>query len=609
MPPRQDRITEKLQDEINKRLEQLNTQVSFEETIGDLDRCRNDFEYYYKHIFLDVDDKQFPWGTHQEFAVRFITWPGSNGVFPTRRVLVMPPGTGKSNIISKAYASWLAGKHPDRPICLATSTTDLAMGRSIYLRELVANDPLWKSVFPGVEPWPQMWRTDEWVLARKDDQTRKGSAATFKATGAGSSIGGIRVWAGIVDDAHDVNNSRTHGERERIKDWYATQFLSRLSGMEGAHIIMLANIWHGDDLTVQLWNSGQYAVMHMQALYPTRETYCEVTLPHELAEAGPELADWCKVPREDWVWKPEDRLLRMVIHRKSRALWPEKIPRKELEQQRRLNHARFERVWNGNREMNKGTHYREELFRYWSLSKPPAIRTAQQSWDTASESTDRSDYTAGVLQYIGTDGDVYVAELFRDKVESGVALPLAITAWYWLARLRDIPVQVVLIEASAYARSSINQIRRGWPTDEFIKQAKRYMGYSDAVPALVKMLRQIIGEQDRLPDMLKVPLRPIKLTKAGKSEMHDDALAWYESGNVWHCQEMDGLSMLEREQKNYPGDAHDDAADCNAQGINFHFSVRKPRTDRPSAGHMMIDLSPVLAVRTRIAGLPVQRGL
>jgi len=72
---------------------------------------------------------------------------------------------------------------------------------------------------------------------------------------------------------------------------------------------------------------------------------------------------------------------------------------------------------------------------------------------------------------------------------------------------------------------------------------------------------------------------------------------------------MEGLSLLEREQKNYPGDAHDDAADCNAQGINFHFSVRKPRTDRPSSGHMMIDLSPILAVQTRIASLPVQRGL
>lgn len=608
--PSQQRVADNLQDEITKRLEQLNNQVSLEQRVGDVSMARQDFEYYYQKIFCEVDPIQFPYGIHQHFVVRFLTWPWPVKTEDiVKKLIVMPPGTGKSNIVSKAYASWLAGKYPERPICLATSTTDLALGRSIYLRELVAHDPLWKAVFPDVEPWPMQWRTDEWTLVRRGNDGRKGSAPTFKSTGAGASIGGIRVWCGIVDDAHDVNNSRTEGERARIKDWYATQLLSRLSGMEGAEMVILANLWHGDDLTANLWKSGQYAVMHMQAMYPEREVYCEVTLPVELADKGPDLADWCQVRRSDWVWKPEERLLRMVIHRKSRVLWPEKISADSLRHQRKLNPARFERVWNGSLEVSHGGFYRDDMFRYWSKNNPPHFRTAQQSWDTASENTSRSDYTAGVLQHISDDGDIYVADVFRAKIESGVALPLAVTAWYYLARLDDIPVHVVLLEASAYARGSINQLKRGWQREDFIRQARRYMGYSDAVPSLVKMLRKLINEEDRLPDVLKIPLRPIKLTKAGKTLMHDDALSYYESGNVWHCQEVDGLSILEKELKNYPGDAHDDVADANAQGVRFHFSIRKPKHEARNKGHMMLDLSPVLQARSRMAGMPTRQGI
>ena len=122
------------------------------------------------------------------------------------------------------------------------------------------------------------------------------------------------------------------------------------------------------------------------------------------------------------------------------------------------------------------------------------------------------------------------------------------------------------------------------------------------------MIRRILEEQDRLPDSIKIPLRPIKVKKGGKDEIHEDAVAYYESGNVWHLASLDKLALLEGELKDYPDGAHDDLADPMAQGVVFHFGVRKPRQERASeTGYMTINLTPVISRNTRPTGMETPR--
>lgn len=599
-----DLISSSLDDALQQRMAKVQERVALERRVGDVRKARDDFEYYYRTLFCEVQPDIFPWGPHQHFAVKFITWQGWKGVFPTHRIVVMPPGTGKSNVVSKAFASWLVGKFPGEPTCLATSTSTLAMDRSIYLRELVSKDELYKAIFPDIEPYTVMWRTEQWTMKPKGMIRPGSSEPTFRSTGADASIGGIRVKHAIVDDIHNLQNSRTPGEREKIKDWYFTQFLSRLQGMKDAWIVMLANIWNGDDLTSTLWGSGQYAVMHMMALYESKEVWCDVTLPDNLGGAGPELADWCGISRDKWVWREADRQLRMVIHTNGPALWPKQIPETALKRQRRINPSRFERVWNGRRHVGKGTLYREEFFKYWNATNPPRFRTAQQVWDTAVETKERTDYTGAVLQHISFDNNIYLADMFHEKLEGGTALPLAITGWYLAAWLDGIRVGVVLVEESAYARSNIQQIRRGWDRDEYLRLCRKYLSYSDAVPSLIRIIRRILRDEDRLPDAIKVPLRPIKVKRGGKDEVHEDAVAYYEQGHVYHLESMEKLALLESELKDYPDGANDDLADPMAQGIVFHFGVRKPRQDnRSTNGHMMVNLESVISRGARPVGI------
>jgi phage terminase large subunit-like protein len=604
-----DVLSNKMDEALQKRMEGLQRRVDLEQRVGDVRKARDDFEYYYKSLFCDIQPDIFPWGPHQHFVVRFITWKGWQGVFPTYRMVVMPPGTGKSNIVSKAFASWLVGKYPNLPTCLATSTSMLAVDRSIYLRELVSKDPLYKAVFPDIEPYPVMWRTEQWTMVPKGKNRPESSEPTFRCTGADASIGGIRVQHAVVDDLHNLQNSRSPGERARIKDWYFTQFLSRMQGMTDSWLVMLANIWNGDDLTSVLWGSQQYAVMHMMALYETKDVWCDVILPDNLGGAGPELADWCGISRDKWVWKEKERQLRMVIHDKGPALWPKQIPEATLKRQRRINASRFERVWNGRRHVAKGTLYKEEFFRYWSADNPPKFKGAQQVWDTATEKGEKFDFTGAVLQYIGTDNDLYLADILHERLEAGVALSLAIVCWYLVAKLDEIRVGVVLVEESAYARSNIQEIKRGWDREDFIQRCRKYLNYADAAPTLVKMIRRILEEQDRLPDSIKIPLRPIKVKKGGKDEVHEDAVAYYEAGNVWHLSSLSKLPLLEGELKDYPDGAHDDLADPMAQGVVFHFGVRKPRQERASTtGYMTINLTPVIGGRSvRPTGLETPR--
>lgn len=591
-PFREDKLNASLDEALRQRMAVVKRAAQDAANVGDVNKARDDFEYYYRQVFCNVQPGIFPWGPHQRFVLRFITWQGWRGVFPTYRLVVMPPGTGKSNIVSKALTSWLVGKYPHLPTCLATATSRLAIDRSIYLREFVRQDDLYKVVFPGLSPYPAMWTNEQWTLLPAGVKRHESSEPTFRCTGADASIGGIRIQHAVVDDVHNLANSRTTGERERIKDWYHTQFVSRMQGMINPFLIMLANVWHGDDLTSTLWEGKQYAVMHMMALYDDRTVYCDVTLPDSLGGAGPELADWCGVARERWTWMEKERRLRMVIHRHGPALWPKRIPSKSLQQQRKANPPRFERVWNGRRKITKGTVYVEENFKYWDADKPPNIRYSQQVWDTAAETNKRSDYTAGILQHIGHDGNLYVADVLREKLDPGLALPLAIASWYLYALLNGTPVRQVLIENSAYARTSIAQIRLGWTRSEFLRHCNTYLRSRRSVPSLNKIVRYVVSQRDNLPSVIKIPVRALPIRRGGKSELNDDASVYYATSNVYHLSTMDKLALFESELKDFPDGANDDMVDANAHGIVYCYGVRKPQA-QPNGGHMLLDLSPV----------------
>lgn len=577
-------------DALNLKLADLKRRKDAIKQIGDPKLAASDFNYYYQRLFALQDPVQFPWGEHLRYVMRFITWEGHNGIKPEYRLVVQPPGTGKSNIVSKALASWMVGNHPDEPTVLATSTGALATARSIYLREMVASDPMWQTVFPGVKPYSTIWTTDKWALLRPGQTRFMSSDSTFNCTGAEGSIAGIRIKYAIVDDIHDVNNSRTEGERKRIKDWYFTQFVSRMSGM-GGWLIMLANIWHADDLPSTLWGSGQYAVMHMRALYDNREVTVDVTMPEHMGDAGPAFADYCESPRENWTWNEKDRKLQLLIHKNGPALWPQHEGRRELEAKRRsMGTQRFYRVWNGERRTSQGSIYKAEWFNYWNPNDPPQFRFAQQIWDTTAEKGRRSDWTAAVMQYAGEDNNLYVADCFREKLESGTALPLAITCWYLQAWLDGVRVKKVMIERAAVARSTILRLARGWETDDFLRTCEQYLRYPDSVPVLVGMIRKIQSKRDQLPDVIKLPLKGIKLRRGGKMEVHEDASPWYESGSVFHNSEMALLGKLEDELTDYPTGQNDDLADADAIGITDHFGIQVARSTRERGnGYLLLD--------------------
>ena len=144
---------------LQEKMDVLQEQVGVADALQDPARCRDDFEFYYRTVFCGQDKIQFPYGWHQHFAVRFITWAGHDGYYPVNKLVVMPPGTGKSNIVSKALASWMVGRDPESPSCLVTSTSELADERSLWLRERSTSE--WFTlVFPDVSPYNKQWKVD-----------------------------------------------------------------------------------------------------------------------------------------------------------------------------------------------------------------------------------------------------------------------------------------------------------------------------------------------------------------------------------------------------------------------------------------------------------------
>lgn len=599
---------------LEAQLAALDAQVRVVDAIQDPERCRHDFEYYYKQIFVRNDPVQFPWGVHQHHGIRFLTWPGANGVQATRKLLVEPPGSGKSNLVAKGLASWMVGNDPGSPTIFATSTSPLAQGRSLWMRELTQSD-WFKLVFPGVRKYDKQWTVDEWTLLPPGIDRPTSDAPTFKATGTDASIGGIRVKYALCDDLQNVSNSATKGERERVKNWFYAQFLTRLANMNG-WLVMLANIFHGDDLTVELWGSGQFMVMHMQALYPDKDIWADVYLPKDLGDAGPAFADYCEVAKNDWTWQEKERKLRIIMHRRGPSLWPEApdyAPDK-LRATKSLGTggpARFEKVYNGQRVAASGGIYRREWFKYYRRDKiPTTFKWAIMSWDTAAETSDRTDWTVGGLIYAGADNNLYVDELVREKLEAGMGVPLMIAVWWLLALREGITVKSVMIERTTYARGSIQQLARGWTQKDFVRACELYLEQGNSNPTLIRMIRQVLDDKESLPNVIKIAgLNPAKIGRTGKDAMHDDCAPYYANASIWHREDMPWLEVLESELESFPNGGHDDCADVVAQAAVSFFGVvvRKKSADETNRNYAFLDLSSNLPGRPSAVGSSFDR--
>ena len=289
-----------------------------------------------------------------------------------RLMVFLPPGHGKSSLISETFPSWWLGHHPDDRIIFVSYEHNFAAGKGRACRDLFAE---WGPKSFNHDLRPELQRADEWGI--KDHRGIMWSA------GVGGAITGKRANLIIIDDpVKNAEQADSPTYRRRAYDWYKTTLRTRLE--PGGAIILVMTRWHEADLAGRLL---------------------------EDQETG---GDEWKVINLPAIAEEEDALGRSP----GQALWPERFPIDALEQTRRDNPPRW---WNALYQQRPSPEEGNIVNRnWWQYHRPVHPDDVQmddiiQSWDCSFKETGNS-YVVG--QVWGIKGpNKYLLDQFRERTD------------------------------------------------------------------------------------------------------------------------------------------------------------------------------------------------
>lgn len=295
-----------------------------------------------------------------------------------RVTISLPPRSGKSMLTSVYFPAWYLGKFPEKKIMQASHKSELAVGFGRQVRELFS-DPKFLEVFDGVT-----LKSDNKAAGRWG--TNKGGS--YLAAGVGAGIAGFGADLCLIDDPHDeqeaVAGIYDPNVFNKAYEWYLTGPRQRLQ--PGAAVAIIATRWSKIDLIGQL-----------------------------LADARERGAD---------KWK-EIKIPALIGDEES--YWPEYWPVEELQATKRAIVATGS-LWRWNAQYmqdptsEEGALIKSHWWKFWEKRALPRCDFIIQAWDTASRTTQRSNYsvctTWGVFHNEEQGcSNIILLDCWRDKLE------------------------------------------------------------------------------------------------------------------------------------------------------------------------------------------------
>ena len=157
----------------------------------------------------------------------------------TRLIINIPPGSGKTELVTKCFPVWAMGKNPRLDICATGYSTQLTQTYSSEARDYYISDTF-KAVFPRRPLLRGDQNTKEW-WANED-------GGSYFATGTGGSITGRRFNIIIIDDPIKPDEADSDVKRVGINNWFQNTIISRLYNPLKDAVILVMQRTHEDDL-------------------------------------------------------------------------------------------------------------------------------------------------------------------------------------------------------------------------------------------------------------------------------------------------------------------------------------------------------------------------
>lgn len=341
-----------------------------------------------------------------------------------KRVIInIAPRMGKSEFSSYLFPAYFLGKYPNKKIIMGTHTAGLSEDFGRRIRNLLDSEE-YREVFP------QTLVADDQKAAGKWSTSAGGQ---YYAAGVGGALAGRGADLFVIDDPHSEQDVKTNSRLafDTAWSWFQTGPLQRL--MPGGAIIIIMTRWSLLDLTGRLID---YQVKNPDSI------------PWEIVELP-------AILNED------------TEHEKS--LWPEQWP---LESLKATKAALDPRYWNA-QYMQQPTAESSAIvsrkhWRIWPNDEPPPCEYVIQSWDTAFETKNNSDYSACTTWGVwyneeeGNAPQVILLDAFKDRMAFPELKEIA------LKHYKEWQPDAFVVEKKAAGAPLIQELRQmGIPVSEF----------------------------------------------------------------------------------------------------------------------------------------------
>lgn len=159
-----------------------------------------------------------------------------------RLIVNMPPRSGKTELSSKIFPAWMAGRFPDKSLILATYNEKFSFDFGRAVRNFM-KQPGYKQVFPHAV-------TRKGAVAANRIEMQNGGLLVF--TGVGGSLTGRGGHTIICDDLiKDRTQADSQTEREKMWSWFQQVLKTRLMD-DRSSIMIITTRWHPDDVVGRL---------------------------------------------------------------------------------------------------------------------------------------------------------------------------------------------------------------------------------------------------------------------------------------------------------------------------------------------------------------------
>jgi phage terminase large subunit-like protein len=295
-----------------------------------------------------------------------------------KRVLVFEaPRHGKSEILSRLFTGYYLTRFPERHVGLTSYSAELAYNLS-------------KDARGNFEQAGGKLRTDSQAVS----EWRTDQNGMLWADGVGGSITGKGFWLGLIDDPFK-GRAEAYSEtiRNSVWDWYRSVFYTRQE--PDAIIVLIMTRWHDDDLAGRILRMEKEEPEHWHIVNFSAD---EVTKPERFPST-------CTVEPD---WRENDGI----------ALCPERYPIQVLDHYREiLGESTYNALYRQRPAADEGVYWKSKWFKTYQGAPECETYGDGIDWDTAETEKDENCACAYVRSCVGTDGNIYVADLGFDWLE------------------------------------------------------------------------------------------------------------------------------------------------------------------------------------------------